>query len=144
MRVEPKSEAEIQALNLRNPGEYDFAVLEAEEKLSQKGNEMVELKIQMEDSEGRRFTLFDYLVSIDSMAYKVRHFAEATGLLPEYEKGDMAAEYMIGRTGRCKVGVQPAKGAYPAKNVVADYIAIAGSPAPAAKTAELVDDEIPF
>lgn len=140
MRVEPKTEAEIQAMNLRNPGEYDFLVVDAIEKRSSKGNDMVELKLQMEDSEGRQFTLFDYLVSIDSMAYKLRHFAETTGLIAEYEKGDMAAEYMQGRTGKCKVGTQPAKAPYPAKNIVTDYVGT-GATEP---VKQLVDDEIPF
>lgn len=142
MRVEPKSEAEIQAMNLRQIGEYDFLVVDATDKLSAKGNEMVELKVQMEDSDGRNFTVFDYLVSIDSMAYKVRHFAETTGLIPQYEKGDMAAEYMVGRTGRCKLGVQPAKGAYPSKNIISDYVGT-GAAEPV-KQLQDVDDEIPF
>lgn len=141
MRVEPKTEAEIQTMNLRNPGEYDFLVADAIEKISGKGNEMVELKLQMEDSEGRNFVLFDYLVSIDSMAYKLRHFAETTGLIPEYEKGDFAAEHMLGKTGRCKVGTQPAKGQYPAKNVVSDYIGTGNTAEPGK---QLVGDEIPF
>lgn len=143
MRVEPKTEAEIQTMNLREAGEYDFEVVDAEEKQSKSGNEMVELKVKCEGADGRPFTIFDYLVSTDGMAYKVRNFAKATGLLAEYEKGDMAAEYMLGRTGKCKVAVQPAKGGYPAKNVIADYIGI-GDAAPASKTPALVDDEIPF
>lgn len=140
MRVEPKTEKEVQEMNLRDPGEYDFLVADATDKLSAKGNEMVELKLQLEDGDGRQFVIFDYLVSIDSMAYKVRHFAETTGLLPQYEKGDLPAELMVGHTGRCKIGVQPAKGQYQAKNVVSDYLGV-GSADP---VKQLVDDEIPF
>lgn len=143
MRVEPKTDAEIETMNLREAGEYDFEVLDAEEKQSKQGNEMVELKVKLEGADGRSFTLFDYLVSTDGMAYKVKHFAKAVGLLSEYEKGDMAAEYMLGRTGRCKLAVQPAKGGYPAKNVIADYIGT-GDAARVEKTPALVDDEIPF
>jgi hypothetical protein len=141
VRVEPKTESEIQAMNLRDPGEYDFEVVEAIETRSKAGNEMVELKVRMDTPDGRNFTIFDYLVSTEGMAYKVRHFAEATGLLAEYEKGDMAAEYMLGRTGKCKVVVQPAEGQYSAKNIVTDYIGTGATEAPAK---QLEDDEIPF
>jgi hypothetical protein len=91
MRVEPKTEAEIQTMNLREAGEYDFAVVDATEKLSTKGS-------------------------------------------------DMAAEYMVGRAGRCKVAIQPAKGQYQAKNIVSDYLGGSDEKAPK----QLVDDEIPF
>jgi hypothetical protein len=141
MKVEPKTEKQVQEMNLRSPGEYDFLVVSAEDKLSSKGNEMAVVKLQMEDSEGRNFTITDYLVSIDSMAYKVRHFAESVGLLAEYEKGDLPATYMEGRTGKCKVGVKPAEGQYSAKNIVTDYIGTGATEAPAK---QLEDDEIPF
>lgn len=148
MKVTPKTEAEIAAMNLRDPGEYDFLVTEATDKLSAKGNEMVELKLQMEDSEGRTFTVFDYLVSIDVMAYKIRHFAQCVGLMDQYDAGDMAAEYIQGRTGKAKVGVQPAKGQYQAKNIVTDYIPAplvsSSSTVANGRTAAELDDEIPF
>lgn len=141
MRVEPKSEKEIQEMNLRDPGEFDFLVDAAEEKRSQKGNDMVELKLKMEDGQGRTFFLYDYLVSTDAMAFKLRHFAKSVGMLTEYEKGEMEAMHMEGRTGKCKVGTQPAKNGYPAKNIVTDYLFADGEEVPAK---QLQDDEIPF
>lgn len=140
MRFEPKTEKEVQEMNLRDPGEYDFLVVEAEDKLSRAGNDMAEIKLQMEDGQGRRFHITDYLVGTDGMAYKVRHFAEAVGLLAEYEKGNLPAEIMTGRTGRCKVGIKPAQGQYRAQNTVTDYIPTGD----AAPVKQLVDDEIPF
>lgn len=145
MKNKVYTEAEIQAMNLRDPGEYDFAVVDAIEKLSKSGNEMVELKLQMEDKEGRQFTIFDYLVSTESMAYKVRHFAASVGLVAQYDKGDMAAEYMLGRTGRCKLGTKPAKDGYPAQNKVNDYIGTsAEEPVKELAAADDFDDQIPF
>lgn len=142
MKNKVYTEAEIQAMNLRDPGEYDFAVVDATEERSKSGNEMVKLKLQLEDKEGRNFTIFDYLVSTENMAYKLRHFARSVGLMEKYEAGDMAAEYMTGRVGKCKVGVKAATSEYPAKNVISDYLGTADPEAPAPK--ELLDDEIPF
>lgn len=146
MKVEPKSEQEVQEMGLAAVGVYDFLVVEADDKQSKVGNDMAVIKIKIEDSDGREYKIVDYLVAIDSMAYKIRHFAESVGLLTEYEKGDMPAEFFLGRTGRCKLAVQPAKGEYRAKNVVSDYLPstkIGGVPAQSFDRSEL-DDEIPF
>lgn len=145
MRVEPKTEQEVQEMNLLPAGVYDFLISEAEDKQSQKGNDMAVIKLKIDGDEGRTHTIVDYLVSIESMAYKLRHFAESVGLLEQYEKGDMPAEFMQGRTGKCKLVIQPAKGEYRAKNTVADYIKSDGAAQPVANfdRADL-DDEIPF
>ena len=148
MKVQPKSESDIALANLIPDGVYPFEVLEAKETRSTKGNDMTALKVNVVHADGEK-VIFDYLVSIDSMAYKIRHFAESIGMLAEYEAGDLPAEQMVGRTGSAKVGNQPAQGGYDAKNVIKDYIK--GLPS-AEKTAKahkaaaevLQDDDIPF
>ena len=142
MRFEPKTAQEIDEAGLLEAGIYDFEVMEAEEKTSSKGNDMVALGLRIENNEGRGFKILDWLVATDGGAYKVRHFAESVGLLAEYEKGDMPAGIMIGKTGRAKIAVKPAEGQYRAKNTVADYVAGGAEAAP--RSRELVDDEIPF
>ena len=147
MRFEPKTQKQIDEESLLPAGIFHFLVGSAEDRQSKAGNDMAELKLKIEDESGRTFTVIDYLVATDGMAYKLRHFAETTGLLAEYEKGQMDAEIMEGRTGQCKIAVEPAKGTYRAKNIVTDYVigADARTAAPAApKTPDLVDDEIPF
>lgn len=146
MRFEPKTQKQIDEESLLPAGTFVFLVASAEDKLSKAGNDMAEVKIKIEDESGRTFTVIDYLVATDGMAYKLRHFAETTGLLSEYEKGEMEAIIMEGRTGQCKIAVEPAKGTYRAKNVVTDYVVGAETAkAPAAqKTPALVDDEIPW
>lgn len=145
MRVEPKTAQqlrEIEESSLLADGTYDFEVIAAVEKTSAKGNDMVELKIRIEEE--RSYVVADYLVSIDSMAYKIRHFAESVGLVDEYERGTLPADQMIGCTGKCKIKTQPAKGEYRAKNVVADYIKVEGASAPKKPAMADLDDEIPF
>lgn len=142
MRFEPKTAAEIDEAGLLEAGVYDFEVMEAEDTTSKAGNDMVALVLRAENAEGRGFKLLDWLVATEGGAYKVRHFAEAVGLLAEYENGDMPAGVMIGKTGRAKIAVKPAEGQYRAKNTVADYVPGGAENAP--RTKELLDDEIPF
>lgn len=143
MRFEPKTATEIDEAGLLEPGLYDFEVVEAEDKTSKAGNDMVELGLRVENGDGRGFKLLDWLVATDGGAYKVRHFAESVGLLAAYEKGDMPAGMMIGKVGRCKISIKPAEGQYRAKNTVADYVGAAVEPV-GQKPAQMEDDEIPF
>lgn len=149
MRVDPKTEKEIAEEGLLTAGEYDFEVTGAEETESKKGNEMVALKVRVFDMDGRGHQILDWLVSIDSSAYKNRHFAEATGLLDEYESGNLPASIMIGKTGRCKVVIKKdTTGQYGDKNGIADYlkpkVASTRRAAPAKSVSADLDDEIPF
>jgi hypothetical protein len=161
MRVTPISEeeAEAQSANLWPESEYDYEVRDASEETSKNtGNEMIKLEIWVFNQEGGRRLVFDYLVGGEKSAWKVRKFAASCGLLPQFEKGDLIAPEIVGRTGRCKLGIQPAKDGYQAKNVVRDYIKAASAPE-AAPPSRLVprqslsrvktpagdiDDEIPF
>lgn len=147
MRFEPKTEEELNAGNLMANGEYDFEVADAEEQTSKKsGNDMIKLKLNFDGDEGRRHVVFDYLVGSEASLYKVRGFAEAVGLLPQYESGELQAVMMNGRTGRAKVEIDHKDKAYPAKNVIRNYIKPKNGAAPATKGNHhaVVDDEIPF
>ncbi len=144
MRFEPKTAQEIDEAGLVDPGVYDFEVMEAEDTTSKAGNDMVALGIRIEDGNGRGLKILDWLVATDGGAYKVRHFAESVGLLAQYEKGDMPAGMMIGKTGRAKIGVKPAEGQYRAKNTVQDYVAGGAGALSTFAKGGLEDDEIPF
>jgi hypothetical protein len=154
MRFNPLSEEEAnaQASGVWEDGEYDYEVIEAEEKQSNAGNDMFALELSIFNANGSRKKVFDYLVISDKAAWKLRHFSTSCGLLAQYQRGSLMANEMIGRTGRCTIGTQAAKDSYPAKNVVRDYI---GSAAPAQRSAQQrqrqpvpagsdLDDEIPF
>lgn len=146
VRFEPKTEAEISAANLLEAGQYVFEVAKAEEKTSQNGNDMVKLTLAVFDNEDRRHPVFDYLVGTDGAAYKIRHFAESVGLLSQYEAGEIRAEQMEGRTGKCQVGIDDKNKQYPAKNIIRDYVPAGVSAPPKAngKSAPIIDDDLPF
>lgn len=145
MRFTPKSEKEVAEAGLLPKGMYDFEIAEATEKQSKAGNDMVELVVRVYDNEGRSRKLFDWLVDSEGAAYKIRHFAEATGMLAEYEKGELRSHDMVGKTGRCQVIIKKDKGGeYPDKNAISDYVSGGAVSAPKPGPAPLVDDEIPF
>lgn len=133
MKLKPKSEQEVAAGGLWTAGTYDFEILEADEQESRAGNDMIKLKVAIYNAEGRRRTVFDYLMDTESMSYKLRHCAAAAGLLADYEQGELHAEELVGRTGACKVSIRKATEEYPAQNQISDYIVPKEGAAPAEK-----------
>lgn len=153
MRTTVYTEKELAEANLWPKGEYDCEVIDAIEETSKSGNDMVHLKLRVHNEDGGTILVDDYLVDTPRTAYKVRHCAEALGLLQQYERGELPREAFLGRNGKCKLAVQSDKnGQYPDKNTVSDYVKSAsGAPRPASPTrartpapAGDIDDEIPF
>lgn len=123
MKFQPKSEAETkqESANLWDPGFYDFEVMTGTDKTSKSGNEMIELKVKVFNNEGEEKIVFDYL--LESMAWKLRHAAEACGLIAKYEKGELVGGDFEGCTGKLKLKIDRNKDHnYPDKNAVADYL----------------------
>lgn len=144
MKVAPISESEAIAPGLLKRGLYDFEVIEATEKLSSTGNDMIELLNKVYDTEGRSRLLKDWLVETEGMAYKTRHFATTTGTLKDYEKGELRAADLVGKVGRCQVGIEKDKKLlYPDKNKIQDYVPASGKLVASVPDPQM-DDEIPF
>lgn len=128
MKYIPKSEEELEkekqeAINasLLANGEYDFEVITTSDKPSNSGAEMITLKLNVFDHEGNSRTIFDYLT--EAMGWKIRHAADACGLLATYESGSLAASSFDFCTGKVKIKTQKGNKEYPnPKNVVEDYI----------------------
>jgi len=119
MNFKPKSEQECG--RLLPEGIFDFEIMDAKEKVSKSGNDMIELKLAIWEGESISCYLFDYL--LESVAYKLRHCAEACGLLEQYEAGTLQAGKLIGKTGRVKISIQKDKtDQYPDKNNIKDYL----------------------
>lgn len=149
MRFTPKTEQELQAMALVEPGEYSFQVIEALDQTAKSGNEMIKLKLKIWDNMGRERLIFDYV--LEAMAFKLRHFCDATGLTEKYEAGELRASDCPGRAGKLDLSLETGKqkpegGYYPDKNSVKDYIksdGVVAKPVEAAKD-EFQDDTIPF
>ena len=158
------TEDELIQSSLLPAGIYPFEVMMAADKISKTGNEMIELKLNV-FGDNQEAHVFDYL--LEKMAFKLRHFAEATGLIGEYERGELQALSCLNKMGYCKLGIDKGNGSFPPKNVVLDYVKaeVAGAPAtknsllealspdtpkptsqlaPAAAGDKPFDDDIPF
>lgn len=159
MQFTPKSERQIRDALLLPPGEYDFEVVKAEDKVSKtSGNEMIELQLRIFHEDGSPRMVRDYLVS--SMELKLNRFCRAVGLSEAYQDGNLTAYACEGVSGRCKLTIQ-ANEQYGDQNSVKDYLVAkdeAESPntdrtkavgVPAQQTANALsnrtpDDQIPF
>lgn len=143
MKINPKSDEELQSMNLIDPGIYSFEVASAKDKLSKSNNEMIELYLKVWDINGHERPIYDYL--LEAMGFKLKHFAECAGLLDKYEAGEIKAFDCVGRQGKLELIIQsgqkkPDGSSYADKNSVKDYITSGGVIPNTAKTA----DEAPF
>ena len=143
----PRSDEEINALNLLEPGECDYEVVKAESKLSQaSGNKMIELVLKVWDVKGREKYVYDYLVNTPRMEYKIKHFCESANLMEDYISGSLSAIKCTGRCGKLKLIISKDKsGEHKDKNSVQDYIKLSEKEkVEFEKTKPFVDDDIPF
>jgi hypothetical protein len=91
-------------------GDYNFVVDEAGEKISQKGNSMIELQLLVEH-DGSTVRVFDYLVFVQKAFPKIDEFRRATGeKLKEGEKVNFEAEDCLDRKGRVHLCVDDFEG----------------------------------
>ena len=129
---------------------YPAKVIKATDKVSKSGNEMIEITLSIFADDGTSRFVTDYLMA--AMMHKLFHFAEATGLMDAYGAGTICAGDCEGREVFVKLGIDPAKGEFAAKNVVKDYIspksearheAVNMPPSPPADK-DLAKDDIPF
>ncbi len=147
MKTNPQSEQAIREAMLLPPGDYDFEVLDAQDKVSKNGNEMIAVKLAVFRPNGSRQYVNDYLM--EKMAFRLRHFCYAVGIGDKYESGDLAADHCKGRAGRVTLKIEEQDGFDP-KNVVKDYVPVQvdAKPAPAAaklpSAAAASIDEPPF
>jgi hypothetical protein len=149
MRVTPRTEAQLQTINLLPQGIYDFMVVGVSDKPSKAGNEMITLTLKVWDETGKEHEIKDYL--LDALAYKVRHFAEATGLLDKYNAGNIDHNDCMGKTGRVEIIIQEGQlkddgSRHANRNSVKDYILSKDKALSKPKeiTESDLDDSIPF
>lgn len=148
MKITPKTAKEIAERSLMEAGTYNFEVVNAEDKISRSGNEMIKLSMNIFYGDRVR-TMTDYL--LDKMDAKLRHFCEATGLLDKYESSTLMAHDCIGRSGHIRIIIrEDEEGVYGPKNEVRDYVMERAkgktfvAPNDPKKTKDDSGDDIPF
>ncbi len=153
MKFVPRTEAEIAIDGLLPVGVYDFRAIDAQDKVSAAGNDMIMVTLAVYKPDGGFLTVTDYLM--EKIAYKLRHFCEETGIINLYENGTLMASDLLDREGKVQIVIDPERTdkesgkVYRSKNSVKDYggkgaKAPAAGAAPAAVNASGDEDGIPF
>jgi hypothetical protein len=146
MRLQRYTDEQINSMNVMSDGTYDAEVTEFHDTdkynkpmISKSGNPMTMVKLNVWDINGQIHSVFDYLVDIQSMAFKTKHFCEATGNLDKYEaEQEIKGPDVLGKRIKVVIGSQPPQpkpdgSFYPPKNQVKDYI----------KSLQLVESKAP-
>lgn len=145
----PKTDEQIAAENnyaLLQSGIYPFIVKEVTAKTSKTGNPMLELKLGILTPQGAEVFVKDFLLA-DSMAFKLKHFCEAIGMVNEYEQGKLDPRALVGKAGKVNLTIQKGKekpdgsGFYNDKNAVKDYMK---PTMPGQASDPAFNDKIPF
>lgn len=120
LRFEPKTQEEAFKVNLIEKGNYPFKIQSLEEKVSSKGEPLLQLILVVHDQDGRKHMVYDYV----SPNYpKFYHLLYAVGEGKMAQNGELFLEKLKDKEGLCKIYVKEDKtGQYPNKNAVADYL----------------------
>ena len=112
---------------------------------------MLEVIAAVIDPEGSERNIKDFLMTNETMIFKLKHFCEAIGLEKEYSEGKLDPVKCLGRTGKCRIGIQKGQlkpdgsGFYNDRNVIKDYITIKEVKVePEVKVDPSLNDDVPF
>ena len=157
MEFNPSDGSQRASFELLPEGTYEAEVIEAEERTSQKGNDMIALTLQVAHPDGYEARVWDYLVSVPAAVFKIRMFCEAAGLDKQYQSGRLTAKECIGKKVSARIGIEEGRDGFGDRNTIFEYMT-GGSAKPAGiatmpETAKadsppmapvVNDDEIPF
>jgi hypothetical protein len=116
MRFQPKQEHELR--DVLPKGIYTAEVFDAQDTKSKAGNDMIKLNLRVYHNDGK-VLLNDYL--IEDLAYKIRHFCVAAGILDVYERGELSAADCKNHTIQVRLTVKKSE-EYGDQNNIADYV----------------------
>lgn len=152
MRFKPKTQEELDSMNLFKAGIYSFKVTNAQDQTSKSGNEMLKITLEIYDDMGNIHHLFDYL--LEAMAHKLHSFCKSVGLLELYKNGALHSNDCIGKCGLVEIGIEKGKenpqgGFYADKNAVKKYLdeksrQTSTPSTQSSKTESGFDDDLPF
>jgi hypothetical protein len=126
----PSYEAGLEPMPLPE-GAYEFSVIDANDKTSQSGNPMIELQLAIKGPNGDELRIFDHLVFVKSMTWKIDHFRTSTGEQVVKGPASLDAIDCIDRCGKALLTIERFGGRD--QNKVSDYIDPAAEKKPPAK-----------
>lgn len=150
MKFRPMSreEADKKRFSVLEPGRYNARIVHAKEDVSNSGNDMLVLEVEVFGPEGT-VIVKDWLLSTERMVWKLQHLCEALGLSAKYAAGELKPEDVAGRS--CCVDTSIEKPKPDSKyqrpqSRIDDYMAqeFAGSAPKPAASSKSDDDDLPF
>lgn len=120
MKFECRTEDEIIQGSLWQGGIYNCFIIEAQEKTSRRGNEMIEVYVEITRSDGAKKCVRDYLLPQRPM--KLLKACKACGVEDKYLAGILSDDDLVGKRGKLKLGIERATVEFPRRNVVVDYL----------------------
>ena len=133
---DPMSEEEAlkERFSLLPDGTYRATIILAEGKISNSGNPMGVFTLRVWDADDKPKEIIDYIPSIRTMAWKMRHLCAACNLMKEYESNAFRPELTEGKNVSViiktaigkeipfdKLNGKPSGTKYPNKNIIEDY-----------------------
>ena len=95
-------------------GEYEFIVVDAEERLSGNGNLMIEVELEVSDDNGNTRMVKDYLSA--KRQKKLKSAAVACGIGDKFETGSLTDADFVDRRGRLRLTIESDNnGEYPTR-----------------------------
>ena len=125
-------------------GPAQFRVIEAREGLSKtSGLSRIELKLEVNDIDGGKGIIYDYLSASPKSTWKIKQFLIAIGQHYKYKSGEISSYDCLNQTGRCELIMEESNNPqYEPQMKVKEYC----SPKP--ESEEFVEmylnDDIPF
>lgn len=84
-------------------GDYPFAVFAAEEQMSSKDNEMINLELHVDIGRDKPLMVYDYLVFTPKALWKVKSFCDANGI--DFQSGELNAVDCEGLEGKVNLAL---------------------------------------
>jgi len=158
MEFNPTDAGDRSGFSLLPEGLYDIEVVEAEERSSKNGNQMIALTLEVRHPDGYPSRVWDYLVSTPAAVFKIKQFCDAAGLTGEFASGTLTEAHCRNRRLKAKIFVEAGREGYQDRNAIREYLPTAtpsggiatmpehamsgGGEAP--QTTAVTDEEIPF
>jgi len=125
VKFTPRSDKELEELNLITDGEYKADIFEASDGKDKNGNGMISLKLKVYDSNGKTRIMSDWL--LESFPVKLKHFFYSSGMEEKYDSGEIYAKDCLYKEVIVSIITQPDKNGKK-WNRVEDYIKVVSSP----------------
>lgn len=123
-------------------GRYKYRVLDAREKRSQNGNDMLNLKLGLTIGE-RQLIFWDSLILIPKMFWKVEHFCQSCGMPEKIDEGRLMAQDCLGKEGYIDIIQKANTETGEIENKAKDYVKPEDLKPSEAAEVDFVDDDVP-